>query len=58
MEILLVLDCTMNTGQDTVEIEKVSCEKDFGVIIDQALNFSKHISTKVSKANRNLGIIF
>ena len=45
---------TMNTGQDTVEIEKVSCEKDLGIIIDQALDFSKHISTKVSKANRNL----
>ena len=49
---------TMNSGQDTVEIEKVPYEKDLGVIIDQALNFSKHISTKVSKANQNLGIIF
>ena len=49
---------TMNSGTKTIEIEKVTCEKDLGVIIDQALNFSKHISTKVSKANQNLGIIF
>ena len=49
---------TMNSGTETIEIEKVNCEKDLGVIIDQALNFSKHISTKVSKANQNLGIIF
>ena len=48
----------MNSGTETIEIEKVNCEKDLGVIIDQALNFSKHISTKVSKANQNLGIIF
>ena len=49
---------TMNSGQETIKIEKVTCNKDLGVIIDQALNFSKHISTKVSKANQNLGIIF
>ena len=49
---------TVNSGQETIEISKVTCEKDLGVIIDQALNFSKHISTKVSEANQNLGIIF
>ena len=49
---------TMNTGHETIEIEKVSSEKDLGVIIDQSLNFSKHINEKVNKANRNLGIIF
>ena len=48
----------MNTGHETIEIEKVSSEKDRGVIIDQSLNFSKHINEKVNKANRNLGIIF
>ena len=49
---------TMNTGHETIEIEKVTSEKDLGVIIDQSLNFSKHINEKVNKANRNLGIIF
>ena len=39
-------------------IEKVSSGKDLGVIIDQALNFSEHINSKVNKANRNLGMIF
>ena len=49
---------TMDSGQDVIEIEKITSEKDLCVIVDQALNFSEHISTKVSKANRNLGIIF
>ena len=49
-----VIAVLMNTGQDTIEIEKVNCEKDLGVIIDQALDLSKHISANVSKTNRNL----
>ena len=49
---------SMNTGHETIEIEKIFSEKDLGVIIDQSLNFSKHINEKVNKANRNLGIIF
>ena len=49
---------TMDSGQGVIEIEKVTSEKDLGVIVDEALNFSEHISTKDSKANRILGIIF
>ena len=49
---------TMNTGQEVIEIETVTSERDLGVITDKALNFSEHINTKVNKANRNLGIIF
>ena len=49
---------TMNSGQEQYEIEKVSSEKDLGVIMDKALNFSEHISSKINKANRNLGLIF
>ena len=49
---------TMDSGQDVIEIETFTSEKDLGVIVYQALNFSDHISTKVSKVNRNLGIIF
>ena len=50
----------MKSGQEQIEIEKVSSEKDFGVIIDKALNFSDHtcISSKINKTNHNLGIIF
>ena len=33
---------TMDSGQGVIE---VTSEKDFGVIVDQALNFSEHIST-------------
>ena len=49
---------TMDSGQGVIEIEKVTSEKDLGVIGDQTLNFSEHISTKVNKANRNLGLFF
>ena len=38
--------------------EKVEEEKGLGVIIEYKLNFRKHIASKVSIANRNLGIIF
>lgn len=48
----------MKCGQESVNIEEVTSEKDLGVTIDQGLNFSEHISCKVNKANRNLGIIF
>ncbi|MEW8547738.1 MAG: reverse transcriptase family protein, partial [Candidatus Thiodiazotropha sp.] len=48
----------MKCGQESFSIEKCTSERDLGVTVDQALNFSEHISCKVSKANRNLGIIF
>ena len=32
-------------------------EKDIGVIIDSKLSFDKHISTKINKANRIMGLI-
>ena len=41
-----------------VEIEKVKEENDLGVVVDNKLNFRQHVSSKVSTANRNLGIIF
>ena len=43
-----------------VEIEKVEKEKDLDVVIDNKLNFRQHIhvSSKVTTANRNLGIMF
>ena len=49
---------TVKSGQEQIEIEKVSSEKDLGVIMDKALKFGEHISTKINKANRNLGIVF
>ena len=48
----------MNSGQEQYEIERVSSERDLGVIMDKALNFSEHISSKINKANRILGLIF
>ena len=41
-----------------VPLETVESEKDLGVIIDSALSFAEHISSKISMANRNLGLIF
>ena len=49
---------TMKKDQEEVPIKKVEAEKDLGVIIDNKLTFSKHISTKIKVANRNLGLIF
>ena len=49
---------TMQTDNGPQAIEKVTNEKDLGVIIDSKLTFRDHISAKVNLANRNLGIIF
>ena len=49
---------TMKKDQEEIPIEKVVSEKDLGVIVDNTLTFSKHISSKIKTANRNLGIIF
>ena len=39
------------------KLEEVEYEKDLGVIIDRNLNFRKHISTKINKANSLLHLI-
>ena len=44
--------------QKFTNIEDVTCGQNLGVTIDQALNFSEHISNKVNKANRYLGMNF
>ena len=49
---------TMQYNGETHNLEHVEKEKDLGVIIDHKLSFSDHISEKVSKGNRNLGVIF
>ena len=49
---------TMESDGQQVELEKVKNEKDLGVIIDQNLTFRDHITSKVNKANRNVGIVF
>ena len=48
----------MQTPQGTIIIESVDSEKDLGVVIDKSLSFDEHISSKISIANRNLGLIF
>ena len=49
---------TMQTHDGNHAIEKVSYEKDLGVIIDSKLTFRDHVTSKVNLANRNFGIIF
>ena len=39
------------------QLETVKEEKDLGVLVDDELKFSKHVDTKVSKANKLLGLI-
>ncbi len=43
-------------GQE-LELQKTTEEKDLGVIVDEKLNFSKHVEKKVNVANRILGLI-
>ena len=49
---------TMKAGEERIPIAKVTSEKDLGIIIDNSLKFSEHVSAKVKIANRNLGLIF
>jgi hypothetical protein len=45
-----------NEGEE-VELEMSEGEKDIGVLVDRNLSFSKHITQKVNKANRIMGLI-
>ena len=45
-----------NEGRE-VELEQSDGEKDIGVLVDEHLNFSKHIQTQVNKANSIMGLI-
>ena len=49
---------TLQTLDDTHAKEKVTKEKDLGVIIDGKLTFRDRITSKVNLAYGNLGIIF
>ena len=46
-----------NSKGEKYQIQNVTEEKDLGVIIVTKLKFDSHISSKINKANRNLGII-
>ena len=48
---------TMSKGEELHKLEKVSSEKDLGILIDDKLKFSEHINIKVNKANQILGCI-
>ena len=51
-------DYTMeNNNGERCQIQNVTEEEDLGVIIDTNLKFDSHITAKINKANRNLGII-
>lgn len=39
-------------------LERTSVVKDLGVLLDAKLSFTDHYSSIISKANRNLGLIF
>ena len=39
------------------KIDKVTNQKDLGIIFDQELNFQQYINSKINLANRNLWII-
>ena len=45
------------TGEERIQLENITCEKDIGVMIDEDLNFKKHIQLSVNKANSIVGLI-
>ena len=49
---------TMEITNGRVPIEKVQSGEDLDVSFDSKLNFTKHISSKVKKANQIVGLIF
>ena len=49
---------TMQSREGETRLENVESEKNLGVIIDNSLSFGEHNSSKISTANRNLGLIF
>ena len=51
------VDYTMSKENTRHTLEKVSVEKDLGILIDDKLKFSDHINTKVNKANQILGCL-
>ena len=51
-------DYTMEADQVHKIVDKVTSEKDLGVIMDMSLKFTEHINNKVNKAYRNVGLIF
>ena len=46
---------TMKKDQEEIPFKNVDSEKDLAVIVDNTLTFTKHISSKIKTANRNLG---
>ena len=53
-----VIKYQMGSLESRIEIQRVTSEKDLGVIIDEKLKFREHIVQKANTANRNLGTIF
>ena len=51
-------DYRMEADQVHQTVDKVTSEKDLGVIMDTSLKFTEHMNSKVNKANRNVGLIF
>ena len=45
------------SGKGIKELDKVTSEKDLGIITDEKLTFEEHIQTKVNKATKIMGLI-
>ena len=48
---------SMSSGENRVELETTTLEKDLGINIDPELKFSRHIELQVNKANKILGLV-
>ena len=46
----------MVSNDVVVTIERVSCEKDLGVLFDAELKLSQHVNIAVAASNKKLGI--
>ena len=42
---------------NNMPVVRSSCQKHFGIYLDEKLNFSNHIKENISKANKGIGIL-
>ena len=47
----------MGSGESRMDLNQVTSEKDLGITFQDDLQFTKHLSDKVKKANSILGLI-
>ena len=42
---------------NNVQVERVSCQKHLGILLEEKLNFEQHIDSAISKVNKGISVI-